>query len=89
MQLSVLNVSRSQASNRLHVIPEIEIWCAATLMLKRYGDKALKQSDLRLDELTSSRPPAITMARTHLAADLRRRRPAREQQPARTATLLH
>jgi len=36
------------------VIPEIDIWRAATLMLKRYGDKALEQSDLRVDELTAA-----------------------------------
>jgi len=33
------------------VIPEIDIWRAATLMLKRYGDKALEQSRTRIDEL--------------------------------------
>jgi hypothetical protein len=36
------------------VISEIDIWRAATLMLKRYGDKALEQSDLRVDELTAA-----------------------------------
>ena len=35
------------------VIPEIDIWRAATLMLKRYGDKALEQSRTRIDELAS------------------------------------
>jgi len=35
------------------VIPEIDIWRAATLMLKRYGEKALEQSRTRIDELTS------------------------------------
>jgi hypothetical protein len=44
MQLSVLNVHRPQACNVRLVIPEIDIWRAATLMLKRYGDKALEQS---------------------------------------------
>jgi hypothetical protein len=29
------------------VIPEIDIWRAANLMLKRYGDKALEQSVAR------------------------------------------
>jgi hypothetical protein len=33
------------------VIPEIDIWRAATLMLKRYGDKALEQSATRAVEL--------------------------------------
>ena len=36
------------------MIPEIDIWRAATLMLKRYGDKALEQSDRRVDELTAA-----------------------------------
>ena len=35
------------------VIPEIDIWRAATLMSKRYGDKALEQSLTRIDELAS------------------------------------
>jgi len=33
------------------VIPEIDIWRAATLMLKRYGEKALEESAARADEL--------------------------------------
>lgn len=33
------------------MIPEIDIWRAATLMLKRYGDKALQESAARADEL--------------------------------------
>jgi hypothetical protein len=36
------------------VIPEIDIWRAATLMLKRYGDKALEQSRTRVDELATN-----------------------------------
>jgi len=35
------------------VIPEIDIWRAATLLLKRYGDKALEQSAMRADELAA------------------------------------
>jgi hypothetical protein len=35
------------------VIPEIDIWRAATLMLKRYGDKALEQSRTRIGELAA------------------------------------
>jgi hypothetical protein len=34
------------------VIPEIDIWRAAQLMLKRYGDQALKKSAARATELT-------------------------------------
>ena len=59
MQLLVLNVSRRQACRFPRVIPEIDIWRAATLMLKRYGEKALKQSGTRADD---SRPKAITTA---------------------------
>jgi hypothetical protein len=33
------------------VIPEIDIWRAAQLMLKRYGDKALEESSARAEEL--------------------------------------
>jgi hypothetical protein len=33
------------------VIPEIDIWRAAQLMLKRYGEHALKESAARADEL--------------------------------------
>jgi hypothetical protein len=35
------------------VIPEIDIWRAATLMLKRYGDKALEPSRTRIDGLAA------------------------------------
>jgi len=35
------------------VIPEIDIWRAATLMLKRYGEKALEQSAKRAEELAA------------------------------------
>jgi hypothetical protein len=36
------------------VIPEIDIWRAAQLMLKRYGDKALEESAARADELVAA-----------------------------------
>ena len=35
------------------MIPEIDIWRAATLMLKRYGENALEQSATRADELAA------------------------------------
>ena len=41
------------AGNVRLVIPEVDIWRAATLMLKRYGDKALEQSRTRIDELAA------------------------------------
>ena len=33
------------------MIPEIDIWRAAQLMLKRFGDNALEESAARSDEL--------------------------------------
>ena len=53
MQLSVLNGCRSQACSFHRVIPEIDIWRAATLMLKRYGHAALEQSATRAYELAA------------------------------------
>jgi hypothetical protein len=53
MQVFVLNVSRPQARRFTRVIPEIDIWRAATLMLKRYGEKALEESTKRVDELAA------------------------------------
>jgi hypothetical protein len=53
MHLLVLSVSRSQACSLPRVIPEIDIWRAANLMLKRYGDKALDESAMRADKLAA------------------------------------
>jgi hypothetical protein len=36
------------------MIPEINIWRAAQLMLKRYGDKAVEESAARADELATA-----------------------------------
>jgi len=36
------------------MIPEIDIWRAAQLMLKRYGDKAFEESAARADELVAT-----------------------------------
>jgi hypothetical protein len=36
------------------VIPEIDIWRAANLMLKHYGHKALEESAIRADELAAA-----------------------------------
>ena len=36
------------------VIPEIDIWRAAALMLKRYGENALEESAARVDELATA-----------------------------------
>jgi hypothetical protein len=35
------------------VIPEIDIWRAANLMLKRYGERALEESATRADKLAA------------------------------------
>ena len=50
----MLSVSRSQACSFPRVIPEIDIWRAANLMLKRYGEKALEESATRADELAAA-----------------------------------
>jgi hypothetical protein len=42
-----------RACNLSRVIPEIDIWRAANLMLKRYGDKALEESAARAEELAA------------------------------------
>jgi hypothetical protein len=35
------------------MIPEIDIWRAAQLLLKRYGEKAFEESAARADELAA------------------------------------
>lgn len=49
----MLNDWRSKACSLFPVIPEIDIWRAANLMLKRYGDKVLEESAARADELAA------------------------------------
>jgi Family of unknown function (DUF6961) len=39
------------------MIPEIDIWRAATLMLRRYGDNALEESATRADQLEAEGDP--------------------------------
>ena len=77
MQLWVLNVSRPQACDFPGVIPEIDIWRAAILMLKRYGDKALEQSATRAEELAADGD--------HDGADTLRRITSAVEQLANTA----
>ena len=36
------------------MIPEIDIWCVAYLMLKRYGDEADIESAIRAEELAEA-----------------------------------
>jgi hypothetical protein len=50
----VLNDLQTEACDLRRVIPEIDIWRAANLMLKRYGDKALDESSARVDDLTAA-----------------------------------
>ena len=47
----ILNLYRRRPCSFPGVIPEIDIWRAAQLMLKRYGEKALDESAARADEL--------------------------------------
>jgi hypothetical protein len=51
--LLVLSGSRPQACNFARVLPEIDIWRAANLMLKPYGEKAIEESAARADELVA------------------------------------
>jgi hypothetical protein len=39
------------------MIPERDIWHAASLMLKRYGDKAIEESATRADQLDRDGDP--------------------------------
>ena len=47
----LLNPLSTAAEHFGAVIPEIDIWRAAQLMLKRYGERALEESAARADEL--------------------------------------
>lgn len=49
--------SGSRAHRLSSVIPDIDIWRAASLMLKRYGDNAHKESGARADELAAEGDP--------------------------------
>ena len=53
------------------MIPEIDIWWAAQLMLKRYGDNALEESAARANELALSGDDdgATTWRRTMAAVE--------------------
>ena len=60
MQFLVLNRFSTASLQFTRVIPEIDIWRAANLMLKRYGEKAFTRA---ARAPTSLPPTAITMAR--------------------------
>ena len=51
---SELTVSRRSAGYRFGVIPEIDIWRVANLMLNRFGDEAAGESAKRADELAAA-----------------------------------
>jgi hypothetical protein len=61
------------------VIPEIDIWRAAQLMLKRYGERALEESAARADELALAGDDdgAVTWRRIMAAITQRANDPAR------------
>ena len=67
----------------LAMIPEIDIWRAASLMLKRYGEKALEESAARADELFAEQDHdgAAVLRR------IRRSRPARQHEAVWPAPL--
>jgi len=50
----VLNLSTRTSSSLRDVIPEIDIWRVANLMLKHYGDNAEVESARRVDELAEA-----------------------------------
>jgi hypothetical protein len=47
-------VYRAQASTFCGMIPDIDIWRVAKLMLKRYGDQAEVESAIRTQELAAN-----------------------------------
>ena len=84
MQLLVLSLSRSQTCSFPRVIPEIDIWRAANLMLKRYGEGALEESGMRADELAAA---GETRTAPGPAPDRGCRGSARKQYAARAGAL--
>jgi len=50
------------------LIPEIDIWRAAQLMLKRYVNKALEESAARADELVAARDDNGAVVRRRITA---------------------
>jgi hypothetical protein len=67
------------------MIPDIDIWRAASLTLKRYGDKAPEESTARPDELFTEQDDD---GGARVAPSHRRGRPARQSDAGRTATLI-
>jgi hypothetical protein len=63
-----LNLYRRRPCSFPGLIPEIDIWRAAQLMLKRYGEKALDESAARADELALAGDDGATTWRRIMAA---------------------
>jgi hypothetical protein len=75
---AVLSFCGSQSRTICGVVPEIDIWRAATLMLKRFGEKALEQSARRAEELAAAGDDdgAVTWRRiTHAVGQLENKTP--------------
>ena len=53
-QVDQITVHRRSPDNLPGVIPEIDIWRVANLMLKRYGDEADIESAIRAEELAAA-----------------------------------
>ena len=74
--MRVLNLYRQRQCSFAVVIPEIDIWRAAQLILKRYGERAFEESAARADQLA--------LAGDHDGADTWRRITAAVEQLANT-----
>jgi hypothetical protein len=48
-----LTINRNSSNNLFLMIPEVDIWRVANLMLTRYGDEAMLESAQRADELAA------------------------------------
>ena len=57
LKLPVRSIEPDTGYAGVLMIPEIDIWRAATLMLRRYGDKALEESATRADQLEAEGDP--------------------------------
>src|SRR6266446_6821106 len=66
------------------MIPQIDIWRVANLMLKRYGDRARQESARHADDLWAA---GDHHRRGNLASNWRRDRAAREHDTSRAAKL--
>ena len=77
----VLTVYRRARASLRGVIPEIDIWGVANLMLKRYGNRAQQESARHADELWAA---GDATGEVNLASGWRRNRAAREHDTSRS-----